>query len=104
MKAIIIQTTCANEKEAKKLSRVLVEKKLAACVQIFPINSYYIWNSKFCSDNELILNIKTRKSNFKSISQFICENHSYEVPEIVCLKINKISKDYKKFIKKNSKK
>lgn len=104
MKVIVIQTTCLNEKEAKKLSRVLVEKKLAACVQILPINSYYIWENRLCNDNEVLLNIKTRKSNFKTISKFILENHSYDVPEIVVFEINMISKDYKNFIKKNSKK
>ena len=103
MKAILIQTTCIDENEANNIAKILIEKKLAACIHIYPIKSHYFWDDKVCNDNEFILNIKTRKSNFKSISKEILKNHSYEVPEIISFEINNISKKYKKFIMKNSK-
>jgi periplasmic divalent cation tolerance protein len=101
MKMILVQTTCQNKKEAKKIAKELVKNSLAACVQISKIDSFYIWNKEFCNDKEVLLSIKTKKKNFKEIEHKIKEFHSYDVPEIICLKIEKSSKDYKKFIDQN---
>ena len=101
MKLALIQTTCHDENEAKKIENVLIEELLAACIQITPIESFYKWQGEFCNDKEILLNIKTKKKNFKKIESKIKELHSYDVPEIICLKIENLSKDYKKFICEN---
>ena len=101
MSIVIIQTTCSDKNEAKEIAKVLIEEKLAACVQMSEIESFYMWEDKFCNDNEILLNIKTKKENFKKIKSRIKELHSYDVPEIVCVDIENVSKDYKKFIAKN---
>lgn len=103
MKICIIQTTCSNKKEANKLAKLLLEEKLAACIQISKIESFYIWDKKLCDDKEYLLNIKTKKSFYKKIESKIKENHSYDVPEIICIDIQNSSKDYNKFIEKNCK-
>ncbi len=103
MKIILIQTTCANKKEAKNIAKILIEEKLAACVQMTKIDSFYTWKDEFCNDKEILLNIKTKKENFKKIQSKIKELHSYDVPEIICLEIKNVSKDYKKFIGENTK-
>lgn len=99
---IIIQTTTSSKKEAKVIASRLVEKELAACVQISKISSIYIWDNKTCDDKEFILVIKTKKSNYKKCEKLITKLHSYEVPEIISMKINKASKEYKQFVQKNT--
>lgn len=101
MKLLLVQTTCASKDEAKKIARVLIEKGLAACIQMSKIESYYIWKNEFCDDEEILLSIKTKKENFKKIKSKIKELHSYDVPEIIGLDISDVSKEYKKFIEKN---
>jgi len=100
---IIIQTTCANKKEAKKIANVLVEKKLAACIQISNVESIYMWKNKICKDKEKLLYIKTKKENFEKIKRKIKELHSYDLPEIIAIEITNISDEYKKFIGENTK-
>ncbi len=102
MKAIIVQTTCSTKDEATKIAKVLIEEKLAACVQLSQIESFYNWQEKFCSDNETLLNIKTRKDNFDKIKSRILELHSYDLPEIIQLDIANASEEYLKFIGENT--
>ena len=102
MKIVLIQTTCSTKEEARKIAKVLIEEKLAACIQMFEIESFYNWNNEFCCDNETLLNIKTRKDNFEKIKSRILELHSYDLPEIIQLDITNTSEEYLKFIKGNT--
>lgn len=102
MKAIVVQTTCASKKEAKKIAKILVQEKLAACVQLSKINSLYSWENKLCVDKEVLLSIKTKKENFKKIQRKIKENHSYDLPEIIAIQITNASKEYLQFIEGNT--
>lgn len=103
MKIIMIQTTCKNKKEAKKIAKILLKNKLAACIQISKINSLYMWKDEMCREDENLLSIKTKKENFKKIQRKIKEIHSYDLPEIICFDITNVSSAYKEFIKKNTK-
>lgn len=103
MKPCVIQTTCSSYEEAKKIATILLEEKLAACIQMSEIESFYKWKNRVCNEKEILLNIKTKRKNFKKIQRKIKENHSYDVPEIICLNIEETSKDYKKFIGENTK-
>lgn len=98
MKVIIIQTTCSTKEEAKKIAEVLIKERLAACVQLSEIKSLYVWNEKFCCDNETLMSVKTRKENFEKVKSKIKELHSYDVPEIIQIDITNASKKYLKFI------
>ncbi len=102
MNAVIIQTTCCSKLEAKNIAKVLIEEKLAACIQLSEIESFYSWKSEFCCDNETLLNIKTRKENFEKVKSKIKELHSYDVPEIIQIDITNSSKKYLKFIGENT--
>jgi len=102
MNAVIIQTTCADEIEAKNIAKALVIEKLAACVQLHEVESVYAWQGDLCCDNETILNIKTRKENFEKVKSKIKELHSYDVPEIIQIDITNSSKKYLKFIGENT--
>lgn len=97
MSLIIVQTTCGTKEEAKKIAKILIEKKLAACVQMSEIESFYMWEENFCNDNEILLNIKTKKRKFQKKSKAKLKKlHSYDVPEIISVNIENVSKDYKK--------
>ncbi|PHR70492.1 MAG: divalent-cation tolerance protein CutA [Arcobacter sp.] len=99
---IIIQTTTKNKKEAKKLTKLLITKKLAACIQISKINSFYTWENKLCVDKERLLSIKTKQEHYEEIEILIKENHSYETPEIISYELNNLSKAYALFINENT--
>lgn len=103
IKIIIVQTTCDNKKEAKEIAKVLLKNKLAACIQISKINSFYTWKNELCDEKEFLLSIKTKKENFKKIKRKIKEIHSYDLPEIISIDISNASKEYTKFIEDNSK-
>ena len=102
MKAVIVQTTISNEEEAKKIAKILIQDKLAACVQLKDIESLYNWDDKLCNDFETLLNIKTIKENFEKIKSKILELHSYDLPEIIQLDITNASEEYLKFIGDNT--
>ena len=102
MKAVIVQTTTSNEEEAKKIAKILIQDKLAACVQLKEIESIYNWDGKLCCERETLLSIKTKKELFSKVKSKILELHSYDTPEIIELDISNISEDYLKFIKENT--
>ena len=96
---IVVLTTAGSKDEADKLSRGLVEKKLAYCVNtVSSIQSTYFWEDKLCVDEELLLVIKTQEVKFSALELWIRENHSYDVPELIALPILKASVDYLKCI------
>lgn len=102
MKAVIVQTTTSNKEEAKKIAKILIQDKLAACVQLKDIESLYNWDGKLCCESETLLSIKTKKELFSKVKSKILELHSYDTPEIIELDISNISEDYLKFIKENT--
>ena len=102
MKMVIVQTTCSSRTEAKNIAKTLIDKKLAACIQLSEVESVYVWKDEFCSDIETLLSIKTRKENFEKLKSEIKELHSYDVPEIIEIDITNASKKYLKFIGENT--
>ncbi len=93
-------TTTNNEEVAKKIAQVLLEKKLAGCVQIIgPINSLYWWKDKIEEDKEFLIFIKSSKSLCKEIENEIKGVHNYEVPEILCFPILDGNPDYLTWLK-----
>lgn len=98
---IFIYSTFPDKKEARKIGEDLVKKKLAACVNIFPIDSIYSWQEKIVRDKEVAVIIKTEKRNFKKIEKFILENHSYNTPCILEIPVDRVAKKYSKWLKEN---
>ena len=96
---IVVFVTAGSREEADKLSRGLVEEKLAFCVNALPaIKSTYFWDGKLCEDEEILLIIKTRSSKFEALETWVRKNHSYDVPEVIALPIVKGSQPYLKSI------
>lgn len=103
MSYIIVYTTSKDKKLAKKIASSLVEKKLAACVNVKKIYSFYMWKNKLQNHKEFELKIKTKRKNFKKIKKQICSLHVYDTPEIIGVSLTHGSKKYLKFIDKQAK-
>jgi len=84
---IIVYITCGNKEEAEKIGQAIVEEKLAACVNYFPINSIYHWKGKIEKGQEYVLICKTAREKFTKIKNKVKQMHSYELPVIVFWKI-----------------
>ncbi len=84
----VIFITAGSKEEADKISRGLVESKLAFCVSTLPkVQSTYYWEDKIHVDKEFLLIVKTRQDQYEALETWVKNNHSYEVPEIIALPI-----------------
>jgi periplasmic divalent cation tolerance protein len=90
----VVLVTVASLAEGKAIATKLIEDKLAACVNLFPLDSIYLWQGKINQDQEYQLIIKTDLSKFDELAATIKTLHSYEVPEIIALPIIAGSKTY----------
>jgi periplasmic divalent cation tolerance protein len=85
---IVVLSACESEDEAARVARVLVEKRLAACVSIVPgVRSIYRWKDKIEDTTEFVLIIKSRRDLFDALRAEIAKIHSYEVPEVIALPV-----------------
>ena len=99
MKYNIFIVTVNKLDDGKKIAKILIENKLAACVNIIQnVISIYEWKGKMEEDNEYILLIKTTEEKSDLLIQKIQEIHSYETPECIGLRIEKGSKNYLNWI------
>ena len=98
---IIIYSTFSSQKEAKRLGELLVKNRMAACVNIFPIDSIYRWKNKIAKDKEWSVFIKTKKKNFRKIEQFILKKHSYTTPCIIAIPVQRVTSKYRKWLDEN---
>ena len=94
----IIITTCADKESATAIAKLLVEKQLAACVQMFPIESVYAWEGKICQGDETVMFIKSKSALFDEIAKMIKAHHTYDVPEVVQIPITDGSPEYLRWI------
>lgn len=100
--ARVVLTTAGSLEEARKIAHALVERRLAACVNIVPqIESTYRWQEKIETATEWLLIIKTQISAFTQVRAAIGELHSYELPECVMLPIDDGSPKYLDWIKQS---
>jgi periplasmic divalent cation tolerance protein len=99
MSYIIIKTTFDSKNNAELIAKKLIESKLAACVQLSEIESYFKWNNKSQKVKEFKIEIKTSAKNYKNIEKLIKQNHSYKLPEIIAIKIKNGSKEYINWMK-----
>jgi periplasmic divalent cation tolerance protein len=94
----LVMTTTDSSAEAESLARALVEARLAACVQLTPIVSHYVWEGEATRAEETLLLIKTRADRVAAVTTFIEERHSYATPEVVAIPIESGSAAYLRWI------
>jgi periplasmic divalent cation tolerance protein len=95
----LILTTAGSREEARTIAQALVERRLAACVNIVPqAHSIYRWRDKVEEAEEWLLLIKTTAAAFERVRDAIVQLHSYELPECICMGIEGGSVEYLKWI------
>ncbi len=94
---LIVFVTCPPD-QAAGIADLLVIEKLAACVNIFPVNSVYFWKNEIQHDNESLLIIKTITRAYDELAVRLKEIHPYEVPEIVAVKASEVDDTYLKWV------
>ncbi len=100
-KSIVLTTTDSKE-QAQRIARFLVERRLAACVNVVgPIESVYRWKENVETAQEWLLVVKTTSAAFERVRESIRELHSYELPECIAVPINDGSADYLDWIGEN---
>lgn len=103
MDIIVIYCTVPNKKLAKEITGVLMKHRLAACVSMVEnVKSVFSWDGEICEEKEILMMIKTRRSNYGKIKLVIEDMHTYSVPEIIALPIVDCSEDYLKWLAKET--
>ena len=92
---IVVLSTCASPEEASQIARALVEKRLAACVNMLPgVRSIYRWKEAVEDEAEILLVIKTSRGLFNQLRIELERMHSYEVPEVIAIPVVEGSERY----------
>ena len=96
-----IVTTTANEEDAGRLARTLVEEGLAACGTWRPVRSVYRWKGALCDEQEIELHLKTTASAAERAERRIREIHPYETPAVLRVPILAANEDYAAWVRAN---
>jgi periplasmic divalent cation tolerance protein len=100
----VVLVTIPRDK-AQELARLIVENRLAACVNIAPqIESFYRWEGRVQSDDEALLIIKTTTIRFDALQTFVLDNHPYDLPEIIALPVEQGLDAYLKWVEEEIRK
>jgi periplasmic divalent cation tolerance protein len=91
---VIILSTFPDEESSISLAKKLINKKLCACINLTKVRSLYNWNNKLEDQEEYLVLFKTTTSTVEELKSNIKRAHPYEVPEIVEVRMNKVSKSY----------
>jgi|RhiMethySRZTD1v2_1073278.scaffolds.fasta_scaffold498225_2 periplasmic divalent cation tolerance protein len=96
---VVALSTVGSAEEADRLARALVERRLAACVNVVPgVVSHYRWQGELQRDDERLLVIKTRAERIEALRDALRELHPYELPELVAFEITAGSEAYLKWL------
>jgi periplasmic divalent cation tolerance protein len=90
----VVLTTTDSEEHAERIVDAVLEARLAACLQLMPIKSCYVWEGRIARDNEVLMLIKAKSADYDALAACIRASHTYEVPEIVRLDIAAGDKSY----------
>lgn len=79
----IVMTTVASEVDADRLAATVLEEQLAACIQIYPVRSHYMWKGAVQNEREFLLQMKIRTVHYDELAARLRSVHPYETPEII---------------------
>jgi len=94
MRPVEITVSCGSTEEAHRIMRAVVERRLAACGQTWPMNSCYRWAGKVVSDEEHVLLLKSVDVHFDEVCEVIRSLHSYDLPSIVMIPLEGFGPGY----------
>ena len=96
---IFVYIVCKDKNEAKRIGLELVEKKLAGCCNIFPIEAIYRWKGRIVQSKETVLIAKSLNKNFGIIKKEVEKLHSYTTPCILEIPIKNVNSKYLDWLK-----
>ena len=96
----VVLITCSTLEESRKIARAMVEKQLAACVNVVThaVESFYMWEGKLENGSEYLLVMKTSDERVEELKKAVLDMHSYDTPEFVVLPIVAGSDEYLKWV------
>ena len=99
---IVILSTCASQPEAERIALLLVEQRLAACVNVLPqVKSFYRWQGAVETAAEVLLIIKSSRAHFAALRAALESAHSYELPEALAIPVVDGSPNYLNWLDAN---
>jgi periplasmic divalent cation tolerance protein len=101
-RACVIMTTVSNKEQAEQLARTVLEARLAACVQIQEVTSYYWWDDKINRDAEQLLYFKTTTDKYRALEALVVAKHSYDTPELLQLPVEAGFEKYLNWMQKET--
>jgi len=99
---IAVITTVGNQAQARSMARAMVERKLAACAQISEIESFYAWDGTVQNETEFRVLFKTTEACYPAIENAIRECHSYALPAIHAVALERVHAPYAEWIEGNT--
>jgi periplasmic divalent cation tolerance protein len=86
--ALIAFTAFANEEDAARVARVLVEERLVACANLLPgARSLFRWEGRVADEREVVVLLKTRKQDWAALMSRLHDLHPYDTPELVAVRV-----------------
>jgi periplasmic divalent cation tolerance protein len=95
---LVVLVTASSDSQARRLARKLLQNKLAACVNLLPVDSMFLWKGDIQEEEEVLMIIKTRAESFDGLMSAIKTAHTYDTPEIIGVPIVLGSREYLKWI------
>jgi periplasmic divalent cation tolerance protein len=83
----MVITTVPDREEAENLAEGILDNRLAACVQMMEVRSFFLWEGSLQKENEIALYIKTTDARYRELESYISDYHPYDVPEIIKLPV-----------------
>lgn len=95
---VFIYTTCESIEEARKLSSLIIDQKIGACVDFWPISSCYNWEGGMKCVEQAMLMITTFETKIEEVNKIISEHHIYSVPLVAGVDVRRINHPYKEWM------
>lgn len=97
---VFVYMTCQDLDEARKIAKHLLEKKLIACANIFPVRSLFWWEGRIEECNEFVMIVKTKAEKFKELREEVKKIHSYSIPCICSFVVEEGNREFLDWIDK----
>jgi len=98
-RVVLITTTFSSTEEARDVATKVLNKRLAACIQLSAkIQSFYWWQGAIDQSDEYLLTMKTRESIYPSLEEYLKDVHPYETPEILCEYVDHVEEKYLRWL------
>jgi periplasmic divalent cation tolerance protein len=95
---VFVYTICRDVGQAKELGKKIIKARVAACVDIWPIDSVYTWEGEVKEDQEAALLIKANEPKVADLETFLVKNHTYTTPLVATVNVHRLNREYKEWM------